>query len=110
MRSRILRFAPALRFEPALLLALLTAFAVSTPADSQDAATPAYNIELIVFRPTTAQGGAENWSAESAASESSVAGAENGSSSSQVGHFVSTLPPSQFQLTEIESKLRASGA
>jgi hypothetical protein len=93
------------------MLALLAALVASPPADSQDTpAGPTYNIELIVFRPVTAQSGAENWSAESAASEDSVAGAESGSSSSQVGHFGTILPASQFQLTEIESKLRASGA
>jgi len=88
----------------------LLALGVGTPADSQEgAASPAYNIELIVFRATSALGGAENWSAEGAASEDSVAGGEAGSGSS-VGHFVSLLPSSQFQLTEIENRLRTSGA
>jgi hypothetical protein len=82
---------------------------VGASAGSQEAATgPVYNIEMIVFRATAAQGGPENWSAEGAASENSVAGAETGSGSS-VGHFVNMLPASQFQLTEIENKLRASG-
>jgi hypothetical protein len=78
-------------------------------ADSQEG--PAYNIELVVFRSTAAQGGAENWSAENTASEDLVAGAETGSeSTSQVGHFGALLPASQFQLSEIENRLRASGA
>ncbi len=78
-------------------------------ADSQDG--PSYNIELIVFRSTAAPGGGENWSAENTASEDLVAGAEAGSeSNSQVGHFGGVLPTSQFQLSEIENKLRASGA
>lgn len=82
----------------------------SSTVNSQEAAPgPAYNIELVVFRSTSAQGGAENWSAEGATSEDSVAGAETGSGSS-VGRFVNVLPASQFQLTEIENKLRASGA
>src|SRR6185312_5860488 len=81
--------------------------AMGTVAQSQDAPGPTYNIELIVFRATTAQGGGEDWSAESAASDNTVAGAESGSGSS-VGHFVSALPTSQFQLTDIENKLRAS--
>ncbi len=92
-----------------VLFALL-ALACSAAVNSQEAAPgPAYNIEIVVFRATSAQGGAENWSAEGAASEDSVAGAEAGSGSS-VGRFVSLLPTSQFQLTEIENKLRASGA
>jgi hypothetical protein len=81
--------------------------AMGTVAQSQEAPGPTYNIELIVFRATTAQGGGEDWSAESAASDNTVAGAESGSGSS-VGHFVSALPTSQFQLTDIENKLRAS--
>jgi len=86
-------------------IVLLTAVAA---VQAQDAG-PTYNIELIVFRATAAQGGAEDWSAESAASDNTVAGAESGSGSS-VGHFVSVLPTSQFQLSDIENKLRASGA
>ena len=85
-----------------LLLALIAG------AQAQDTG-PTYNIELIVFRATAAQGGAEDWSAESAASDNTVAGAESGSGSS-VGHFMSVLPTSQFQLTDIENKLHASSA
>lgn len=93
---------------PFLAFALL-ALGVGATASSQDAAAPGptYNIEMIVFRSTAAQGGPENWSAEGAASEVSVAGAESGGGSS-VGRFVSLLPSSQYQLSEIENKLRAS--
>jgi hypothetical protein len=92
------------------LLALLVAL-LAAPAISQDTAGgPAYNIELIVFQAKTAQGGAENWSAESAAADDAVVGAESSSGSSQVGRFVSLLPTSQFQLTEVENRLRASSA
>ena len=90
-------------------LALILLLAAATAAQSQDAAGPTYNVELIVFRATLAQGAAEDWSAESPASDNTVAGAESGSGSS-VGHFVGVLPTSQFQLTDIESKLRASSA
>jgi hypothetical protein len=94
---------------PYLALALL-ALGVGASANSQDAAPgPAYNIEMIVFRSTSAQGGPENWSAEGAASEDLIAGAESGGGSS-VGRFVNLLPASQFQLSEIENKLRSSGA
>ncbi len=93
----------------AFALAAVIALSLGVPALSQDAAGPTYNIELIVFRATSAQGGAENWAAEGG-SDDSVAGVESSSESSQVGRFVGVLPTSQFQLTEIENKLRSSGA
>src|SRR6185312_2666222 len=40
----------------------------------------------------------------------SVVGDEASSGSSQVGRFVGMIPSSAYQLTEIESKLRSSGA
>ncbi|MBS0422182.1 MAG: hypothetical protein JSR66_31035 [Proteobacteria bacterium] len=86
-----------------LWLALL-----ALPAWSQDAATPGYHIEIIVFRANGAQGGGENWSAESGAGN--TVGEENASGSSQVGRFISTLGADQFQLGDIESKLKSSGA
>lgn len=87
-----------------LLCALL---AVIVPAAAEDNPGPTYHIEIIVFRALSAQGGAENWSAETGTAN--TVGAET-SAGSQLGHFVSTLPPEQFQLTDIENKLRASGA
>jgi Peptidoglycan-binding protein, CsiV len=93
-----------------LCLTMLAALACGMPAVSQESATsPAYNIEIIVFRATSAQGGAENWSAEAGAGNS-VAGDEATSGSSQVGHFVAVIPSTAFQLTDIENKLRSSGA
>jgi len=91
-----------------LSLALLAALACALPASAQDATTPAYHIEVIVFRATGAQGGAENWSAE--AGTGNTVGEESSSGSSQLGRFVSLLPPEQFQLNDIENKLRSSGA
>ena len=87
-----------------LALLLLTAL----PAASQDATTPGYQIEMIVFRATSAQGGGENWSGEGTANN--TIGEESASGSSQVGHFISVLASSQFQLSDLEAKLRASGA
>jgi len=92
-----------------LALTVLAGLAGTLPAASQEAATPAYNIELIVFRATSAEAGAENWSL--AANAGTVAaGEESASGSSQVGHFISLLEASSYQLTELENKLRASGA
>jgi hypothetical protein len=79
----------------------------SAPAASPASAGAVYNIEIIVFRATSALGGAEDWSAE--AGSRSIAGDESASGASQVGHFVAPLPASVWQLNELESRLRASG-
>src|ERR1700742_1443335 len=93
----------------ALCFTLLTALACGLPAVSQEAASPSYNIELVVFRAPSAQGITENWSAE-AGSSNIVVGEEASSGSSQVGRFVGMIPSGSYQLTDIESKLRSSGA
>jgi hypothetical protein len=96
-----------------LSLAAIVLLGGTLPAASQEPAAPAaaggtvYNIELIVFRATTALGGAENWSAE--AGDRSIEGDESTSDSAQVGRFVAQLPVSAWQLTELENRLRASG-
>lgn len=97
-----------------LVLALAACGAPMVPPAAEEAAPaapaagPVYNIEIIVFRATTALGGAENWSAEAGAR--SIAGDESAGGSPQVGHFVAALPPAAWQLGELESRLRASGA
>jgi hypothetical protein len=101
---------------PILTLALASAavFAPPLPAAAEEApaaATPAasvYNIEIVVFRTTATLGGAEDWSAQGGAR--SIAGDESGGGSPQVGHFVAALAPAVWQLTELENRLRASGA
>jgi len=84
-----------------------TAPAAAAPA-APTPASPVYNIEIIVFRATSALGPAEDWSAE-AGVRSVFAGDESLNGSSQVGHFVGALPPSMWQLGELENRLRASG-
>jgi len=91
----------------AVLLAALRAEAEDTTTAAAATTGPVYNIEIIVFRASGALGGAEDWSAEAGAR--SIAGDESASGSSQVGHFVAALPPSVWQLDELESRLRASG-
>src|SRR5882724_1431874 len=91
-----------------LCLVFLATLSCGFPALSEDAATPGYHIEIIVFRANSAQGGAENWSTEG--SVNNTVGEESSADSSQVGHFISALPPAQFQLTDLETKLRSSGA
>lgn len=92
-----------------LCLTLVAALACAVPAVSQETASPTYNIELVIFRATNGQGAAENWSAETGTANS-IVGDEASSGSSQVGHFVGTIPSSGYQLTEIENRLRSSGA
>jgi len=100
----------------ALLLCggLLAASAEETAPPAAPAAAPAngpggtvYNIEIIVFRATSALGAPEDWSAEAGARN--VAGEESPSGAAQVGHFVAPLPSSAWQLGELESRLRSSG-
>jgi hypothetical protein len=91
-----------------LCLTLAAAISAGLPAWSQDAATPGYHIEIIVFRANGAQGGGENWSAETAIGN--TVGEETSSGSSQVGRFISVLGADQYQLGDLESKLKASGA
>jgi hypothetical protein len=86
-----------------LWLALL-----ALPAWSQHTTTPGYHIEIIVFRANGAQGGGENWSSEMGTGN--TVGEESSSGSSQVGRFISVLGADQFQLSDIESKLKSSGA
>jgi len=100
-----------------LLAALLCARALPA-APEEPAAAPApapasapgsnvYNIEIIVFRATSALGGPEDWSAEAGARN--IAGEESASGAATVGHFVAALPSSVWQLGELESRLRTSG-
>jgi hypothetical protein len=95
-------------------LTVLVALVPWLPAASQQPAAPivpAYNIELIIFRATSALGGAENWAAEAGArnfSSDSNSGDSAPADATQVGHFLQALPASQFQLNDIEAKLRAS--
>ena len=99
----------------ALGLAFLVALVCGVPATSQQPAAPvvpAYNIEVIIFRATSALGAPENWAAEAGArnfSSDSNAGESAAGDSTQVGRFLTMLPESQYQLSDIEKKLRASG-
>jgi Peptidoglycan-binding protein, CsiV len=106
---------PRLPRLPIAVFALVVLLAGGAPMRAQDTAAPAtapaavYNIEMIIFRATGAPGPAENWS-DQAGSARNIAGDESASGTSQVGHFVGVLPSSDWQLTDLENKLRASGA
>jgi hypothetical protein len=79
----------------------------AAPAPTPAPSGTVYNIEIIVFRATSALGGPEDWSAEAGARN--IAGEESASGAASVGHFVAALPSSNWQLGELESRLRASG-
>jgi hypothetical protein len=90
-------------------LTLAAALGFGVPAASEESPGAVYNVEMIVFRATAAtSAAAENWSEE--AGTRSVAGDESSSGSLQVGRFVAALPAAAWQLNELESRLRASGA
>jgi hypothetical protein len=91
-----------------LTFAIAAALTGSLAAAAEESAGPVYNVELIVFRAAAADGSAENWSEEAGAR--SVAGDESASGALQVGRFVGGLPRDAWQLNELESRLRASGA
>ena len=105
------RAPPLLTALLALLLGVRVPAAEEPPAPGAAPAQPAgsgvYNIEIIVFRATSALGPPEDWSAEAGARN--IAGEETASGAAQIGHFVAALPSSAWQLGELESRLRASG-
>jgi len=82
------------------------AASVPTPGGTSPGGT-VYNIEIIVFRATSALGAPENWGAEAGARN--IAGEESPSGGAQIGHFVAAVPSSAWQLGELENRLRASG-
>lgn len=94
----------------ALALAGLLGAGLGPRAQEPPAANPTvYNIEMIVFRDTGGQGGAENWGNQGASARN-INGDESAAGSAQVGRFVGVLPSSSYQLGDLENRLRASGA
>ncbi len=101
------------RLLPALAAAVLApaGLAQDATAPAAAAAPPAivYNIEMLIFRDTGAQGSPEVWGSQGLAARN-IAGDETATGSAQVGRFVALLPSSSFQLNDLENRLRASGA
>jgi hypothetical protein len=94
-----------------LTLAALSVMVGSLPAGAQEASGPsAYNIELVIFRVLGSSASPENWAAEANPGAAEIgAGEEATSGQGEVGHFITALPASAYQLGEIESRLRSSG-
>lgn len=86
-----------------LVLAAITLVTGLIPASRAVAQTPSstvYNVELIVFRNLSGQGGAEDWSVKP------VARRPDQPDSPVTGRFVASVPPAQFQLNDLANKLR----
>ncbi len=105
----------SLRFASLTLLAALLAtgsprmLAQDAPAPAPTAAATVYNVEIIIFRATGSPGPAEAWGVQGGSARN-IAGVESASGSSQVGRVVGALPAADYQLNDLENKLRASGA
>jgi hypothetical protein len=82
----------------------------STEEPAAAAPNTVYNIEMIIFRDIGAQGGAESWNTQGASARNIAGDESSASGTAQVGHFVGVLPSSSYQLTDLENRLRASGA
>jgi len=98
----------------ALVLPLL-AMLCGLQASSQQAAAPAaanatvYNIEVIVFRTASTMGAAESWNSQNNTVLEAETAESGAPKDTQIGRFVGALPATQFQLSDIESKLKSTG-
>jgi len=100
------RFA-ALCFTVGVALSGAPSFAQQSAAP---AASPVYNVEVIVFRALGAIGSAENWASQN--QETTTAGEDDApvaAADAGTARLVATVPGTDFKLAEIESRLRASG-
>jgi hypothetical protein len=105
-------------------LAQQTSSAPVAPAAAEPhpaaAAVPAgpsvYNVELIVFRTNATLGTPENWYAETAQAPSAptAADGETGAPVAEAaapsGRFVRALTPAEFQLADLEARIKGSGS
>jgi hypothetical protein len=82
-------------------LALAGAFVSLPSAHAQTAPSQTvYTIEVIVFRNLSGAGGPEDWSAKA------VARGPETPDAPVTGRFVRSLPPAEFQLNDVEARLR----
>jgi hypothetical protein len=101
-----------------------TAAAVALPPEPHPApgAVPAgptiYNVEVIIFRTNATLGTAEDWSSEAARAPAVpvAADGETGAPVSETAvqapgsRFVRALTPAEFQLGDLEARIKSSGA
>ena len=80
---------------------LITLFASLPAAHAQIAPSQtAYTIEVVVFRNLSGAGGPEDWSAKA------VARGPDTPDAPVTGRFVRSVPPAEFQLNDVEARLR----
>ncbi len=97
-------------------LLTVTAIVIGLKASAAEPARlqeTAYNVELVIFRPLTPLGIAEDWSVEGLKGRSGASASEedNGASSAAEGGdrlAVSSLSPALFKLAAVESSLQRS--
>ncbi len=108
-----------------------SAAGIGAPPEPHPAAAAAplgptvYNVEVIVFRTNSTLGSPENWSAETAQAQAAplAADGETGPAANETagtsgagalqgasGRFVRALTPAEFQLSDLEARIKASGA
>jgi hypothetical protein len=89
------------------------------PLPAPAAAAPGvYNVEIIVFRTNSTLGSPENWAAEASQAPAVPVSAdgETGAPVSEAGQpaaagrLVRVLTPAEFQLGDLEARIKASGA
>lgn len=89
------------------------------PAPAATPAGPAvYNVEVIVFRTNATLGTAENWSSEAAQAPAVPVAAEgeigapvaDAAAPAPGARFIRALTPAEFQLGDLEARIKASGA
>jgi len=94
------------------------------PHPAAPAAPTAYNVEILIFRANSTLGSPENWSAEAAQAPAvplatdgengapapdSVAAAGAVAAVAPGTRFVRALTPAEFQLTDLETRIKSSG-
>jgi hypothetical protein len=80
-------------------------------ASPASAASPVYNIEVIVFRATGGPAAAEDWTAPvPRPPRAAESGGDAAGGAAVVGRFVGTTSEAQLQLTDLRTRLAASGA
>jgi hypothetical protein len=77
------------------------------------AGIPVYNVEIIVFRALSALGPPEDWNLETGGEAAGPSDTDTPAAATAAaalsGRFVRALAPTEFQLNDLEAKLRASG-
>jgi hypothetical protein len=90
-----------------LLVAGMAFSPAATPQSPAAAASPVYNVELIVFRSLSGPASGEDWSADVSVRSG---GTGDAAGAAQVGRFIAAIPAGEFQLKAEDTKLAASGA